>query len=1254
MATGIGPAIGAFIIAYGPVILTTLSLAASIYMAFSAPGPPEGPKIGDTRVQTSTYGKVIPIGFGRIRVAGNIIWALEIQEVKNKVSVGGKGGGKSTQYTYFAHFAIGLAEGPAVACSRIWADKKLILDLTGNSEKPRKYKNASIRFYEGSSSQLPDPMIEADLGVGSTPAFRGRVYVVFEDLPIADMGNRIPHMEFEIQFKTPVTSTQDDMPSMFDWGIDSIAASRITGWLYVIRRRDEEFDNANMAIAIVDKYNDDVVRTTGGFPYSLEKGFSASGFRPRTIHPGEDGMVWVNGRDANGSASVMCKINPYNLSLITRYNLTLTFALVGAPMRKTNCSWRQQHGARTNNWGAFFFNGDQGGGPDSDGNEWFFFERTRIYTDFVNGEDIAFADLDVDDFGDVIWPRGTFMYRFPQGAGDSLVWPNSQAVAADGNLWVCGYTEDDHEKGPTGDRGAKLWRVTLGLGATGEVTFGLATYDLVDLDPDEAINNPQLMIYDRATNTLTIWGGVEPVTGTYSVVQFELHTHRIINRVTYDVTVDPQYQPNRFQAGHGGVPNRPTIYGHFFNGTDSRGNVVFQKWSATSADEWVKYNAWDFSFSYPIAGPILSGDVSQMYWDQDLDKIYMWNGPETDNPDDDNPIVYGRNVITDSNDTLDAIVKSLISDVHVDVLTDVTTDAGMLATIVDGFIVASQGSVRSAINPLGFAYFFDAVESDSKIAFRSRGSESVRTIDESDLGARPGSEGKGEEDVLLTNREQETDIPSRVDLVFVDVTRDYLDGNQHAQRMENPTPTQFSKSVAQNALPIVMTPDRAKSIAEAKLYDSWAARLQHKFQFGPKHMDLEPTDIITIDTTAVPDIVMRLAQTQLGEAFVTRAESITHDIETLATVGTGAGSELDGGLLEYQGPTFAFLLDITLLRDADDTGGAASTNVYVAMGGMRDAWVAGVITKSFGHTANGPFAYFEASKGESTWGYLDTELPALDNVVTDGRLHSYNEAYTRYVQDAEIVIQIVGGSELLESRSLTEVLEGGENTLVLVSETAPTDNFEIVRFTDVAVDGELATLTGLLRGVRGTEASGQMGFVEGSVAVFIDPDITTLKVLPLDEIGETKFYATESARESESTSVQFDHVHVGNDLKPLPVGYTWMQPAPGSRAGLSVVVTGYRRTRLGGDDDLRDGIVAIPWGEDSAFFQMDLLKKSDGSVFKSYGISVPVTDFTVGFTVSNSDRISAGYATDEAITVVIYQMSAVAEIGRGLPRTLTG
>ena len=41
-------------------------------------------------------------------------------------------------------------------------------------------------------------MIAAAEGQDQTPAYRGRAYVVFEDLPLADYGNRIPNLTFEV------------------------------------------------------------------------------------------------------------------------------------------------------------------------------------------------------------------------------------------------------------------------------------------------------------------------------------------------------------------------------------------------------------------------------------------------------------------------------------------------------------------------------------------------------------------------------------------------------------------------------------------------------------------------------------------------------------------------------------------------------------------------------------------------------------------------------------------------------------------------------------------------------------------------------------------------------------------------------------------------------------------------------------------------------------------------------------------------
>jgi hypothetical protein len=85
------------------------------------------------QVQASTEGAAIPEIAGRVRIAGQIIWATKFKEVATTTtqrSGGGKGGGggggsvTSTTYSYLANFAVGLCEGPIDRIGRIWVDGK--------------------------------------------------------------------------------------------------------------------------------------------------------------------------------------------------------------------------------------------------------------------------------------------------------------------------------------------------------------------------------------------------------------------------------------------------------------------------------------------------------------------------------------------------------------------------------------------------------------------------------------------------------------------------------------------------------------------------------------------------------------------------------------------------------------------------------------------------------------------------------------------------------------------------------------------------------------------------------------------------------------------------------------------------------------------------------------------------------------------------------------------------------------------------
>ena len=157
----------------------------------------EGPRLADLAVMASTQGAPIPRIYGRARLPGQVIWATNLEEVVSTTSQttgggGGKGMGGSptdttstTTYSYFANLAVGLCEGPIGAVLRIWADGKP-LDLTG----------LSIRTYTGEEAQAPDSLLVAK--DGDVPAYRGLAYIVFERLPLANFGNRIPQLSFEV------------------------------------------------------------------------------------------------------------------------------------------------------------------------------------------------------------------------------------------------------------------------------------------------------------------------------------------------------------------------------------------------------------------------------------------------------------------------------------------------------------------------------------------------------------------------------------------------------------------------------------------------------------------------------------------------------------------------------------------------------------------------------------------------------------------------------------------------------------------------------------------------------------------------------------------------------------------------------------------------------------------------------------------------------------------------------------------------
>lgn len=207
--SSVGTAIGAYTgIPFGAQLGGLVGSAAGSKLQGTSKYSYEGARLETLAVQSSTYGRMIPMVFGTVRIAGNVIWSRPIKEIVSTTTTrsGGKGGGggrasssTSTNYSYYVTLAIAVCEGEIARINRVWADSKLL-----------DFSQDTYRMYKGSETQLPDPLIESYEGVGATPAYRGLAYIVIEDFPLGDFGNRIPNFTFEVTRRAP----QEDVGSL--------------------------------------------------------------------------------------------------------------------------------------------------------------------------------------------------------------------------------------------------------------------------------------------------------------------------------------------------------------------------------------------------------------------------------------------------------------------------------------------------------------------------------------------------------------------------------------------------------------------------------------------------------------------------------------------------------------------------------------------------------------------------------------------------------------------------------------------------------------------------------------------------------------------------------------------------------------------------------------------------------------------------------------------------------------------------------
>ncbi len=309
-----------------------------------------------------------------------------------------------------------------------------------------------------------------------------------------------------------------------------------------------------------------------------------------------------------------------------------------------------------------------------------------------------------------------------------------------------------------------------------------------------------------------------------------------------------------------------------------------------------------------------------------------------------------------------------------------------------GCVINSRAEVRGVLDALQIAYNFDFVEVDGKIKAVVRGTGTVTVIPQQDMRAHEYGSSGAKGPVAITRTEERT-VPRAVSVNYIDITNNYINGAQQAQRSTGRTEDFDTVS-----LPIVLSPDEAQAIAARLLYSRHLERKVYEWTTSWKYLSLTPTDVVDLQLSSATHRV-RITECQSALPGVIKFKGVQHSASIYNQPRGGApGSGSEIPLIEIPANSFTVFLDIPALRAED-----ALPGYYVAVSKRKNGrWDGAVL---YHENSSGELERITTFDQNATIGRALTKLPeatgpinsfdyaaTLDVGIYDGELESITEA----------------------------------------------------------------------------------------------------------------------------------------------------------------------------------------------------------------------------------------------------------------------
>lgn len=1196
---GAGAAIGFVVSGFNPVGAQIGWMVGGVAGAvlFPPKGPTiEGPRLSDLNGgQTSAYGVPIPTVAARFRGAGNVIWKTAIEERKNKRRQGKGGGGPTyVEYTYFCSWAVGICEWlipPTNAgLLRIWLDNKLVYDTSGDSEIVS-IPGLTWRFYDGSETQTPDPLIEATVGADRAPAHRGLAYIVFEDVPLEKFGNRIPNVTVEIASEVVDSYPQvnSEPPASTLWPSSPGGYAYIGNWanpVAVDYRRGRIYEGRKRTSGNVGTPADFMIRVydlitmqtiaehdvlsivedllpLGTDPVQI----SASG---AILHVAGNGYLYMIGGGATGGTKTsIWKVDPDTWRAVDVFGTGLradgfgdNAASVLMPMAMTSVQIPSLLGE----------------------------PRTMIvvqgvyaFAKVIDGDDMTFVwgAADINPASPPVLKGGLSIspLTFP-----IVLAPGREDVLEGSDLWWLRGSEG----GATKQIAVSRLNFTSGVvNLGGNIAGGIARTDYTPIDIAAQVDASATYImvqsawWDEGDQTLVITisgaGGPLMSRSRYSTFKWNPETGAVVWSLVNHagpIKSDGRGSMGRVLGGVWGMA----------------GNMLLQP---ATGDALRNASGSDFqNLAWLDEQQAVIGFRSSGAGVREIAKRYLTRAAA-------------------STLTVGQVVAALCERAGLEV-TDY--DVSELSDPLRGYVLARPMSARDAITPLAAAFQFDGVEQDDVMVFRKRGSATVATIAYDDMARE-----SPDQSVISEQRAQDLDLPREVTVRYADIERGWEQGAQTWRRPLSPTATMTSRGVAGMDLPMPLTAAEAKTVAQRMCISTWRERTRLQFTVGPAFSRLVPTDTIMVGTRDGAAIRCRIGSIQDGANWTRRLEVVTEDAAVYGLISTAAdgGDDWDEPGMPLPYYTRLIVPNLALVTDADDLGQSALREYAFACAYDGARWRSVRLVRS---------------ADRSSW----TDLGFVTTPVAWGAVVGMPSApATPWTWDetGELVVRMTDGEP--ESATALEVLNWA-NMAALVG---PDGETEIIQWRDAADEGGgLFRLTGLLRGRRGTEDQ-ITARRAGDLFLILDESRAGFAA-PVSEASALRYYRAVSIYEAVSTAAAAaSKTTRGRAEQPYAPAHV-----SGTRDGSQhLSITWLRRTRV--DGEWLDGTGTVPLSEGAEAYEVDVLNGSGAVVRTISGLSTPVAAYLA------SQQVADFGSTQSSVRVRVYQMSNI--VGRGIAAEAT-